>query len=434
MVTYCKYCGELHDKNSLCKRYQQELRQHPEWLGEMTDFVTAAAEYHLISSQALDSVSKIINQHIGTNFSFEGAHQLVRDAQVFQKLNEDAFAKCGAFADAQSAKMWLDAHPLGVCLKKRLIGAAQEVDWLRSEQGKRLLTKAVLLNGNYPGIDGEIVSRLTGKVTERVTVKAAATAGGINTNLHGVIKSLEKGTLSPNSTLLGVGGTKEKLIKQLQALISDPKYKGNKEILREALKNMKVEESGTNKSVVGSMRRLYDKVEDGQANPYVTVEQAGKMMGKGAVIGTAIELSISSVKNYISYKHGKISAKQAFAEIGEDSTKGALSGAATAGIGIMLPSGPIGWVAATAIMMVVRPTLQNTLDEVFGKGAYREIMNASGYVAATSQNTAGLLSVIAENVTKYQENRRQTKKDMTVACRTIKETDKLLDEIDELLD
>ena len=87
-----------------------------------------------------------------------------------------------------------------------------------------------------------------------------------------------------------------------------------------------------------------------------------------------------------------------------------------------------------AIMMVVRPTLQNTLDEVFGKGAYREIMNASGYVAATSQNTAGLLSVIAENVTKYQENRRQTKKDMTVACRTIKETDKLLDEIDELLD
>lgn len=434
MVTYCKYCGELHNENFLCKRYQQELQKHPEWLGEMTDFVTAAAEYHLISSQSLDSVSRIINQHIGTNFSFEGAHQLARDAQVFQKLNEDAFAKCGVFADAQSAKTWLDAHPMGVCLKKRLIGAAQEVDWLRSEQGKRLLTKAMLLNGNYPGIDGEVVNRLTGKATERVTVKAAATAGGINTNVRGVIERLEKGRLSPNDTLFGVEGTKDKLTELLKKHINDPNYKGNKEILREALKNMNVDESGTNKSVVGSMRRLYDKVEDGQANPYVTVEQAGKMMGKGAVIGAAIELSISSVKNYISYKHGRISAKQAFAEIGEDSTKGALSGAATAGIGIMLPSDPIGWVAATAIMMVVRPTLQNMLDEVFGKGAYREIMNASGYVAATAQNTAELLGVIAENTAQYQENRQYINEKLTAAQQTIKEIDKILGKNEPIMD
>lgn len=434
MVTYCKYCGELHDENFLCKRYQQELGKHPEWLGEMTGFATAAAEYHLISSQALDSAARVVNQYLGTHFSFEGAQQLARDAQVFQKLNEDAFAKCGAFADAQSAKAWLSAHPMGVCLKKRLIGAAQEVDWLRSEQGRHLLTRPVLLNGNYPGIDGITINRLTGNVTERVTIKAAATAGGINTNLHGVIESLEKGRLSPNDTLFGVEGTKDKLTELLQKQINDPHYTGNKEILREALKNMKVEENGTNKSVVGSMRRLYDKVESGQANPYITIEQAGEMIGKGAVIGAAIELSISSVKNYISYKHDKISAKQAFAEIGEDATKGALSGASAAGIGIMLPSGPIGWVAAMAIMMVVRPTLQNTLDEVFGKGSYREILNASGFVAATAQNTADLLGVIAENVAKNQENRRQTKKDMTAARRTIKETDKVLDKIDELLD
>ena len=227
MVTYCKYCGELHDENFLCKRYQQELRKHPGWLGEMTDFATAAAEYHLISSQALDSVARVVNQHLGTHFSFEGTQQLARDAQVFQKLNEDAFAKCGAFADAQSAKAWLSAHPMGVCLKKRLIGAAQEVDWLRSEQGRHLLTRPVLLNSNYPGIDGVSINRLTGNVTERVTVKAAATAGGINTNLHGVIESLEKGRLSPNDTLFGVKGTKDKLIEQLQKLINDPDYTGN---------------------------------------------------------------------------------------------------------------------------------------------------------------------------------------------------------------
>lgn len=433
MVTYCKYCGELHNENLLCKRYQDELHKHPEWLGEMTDFATAAAEYHLISSQALDSAARVVNQHLGTHFSFEGAQQLARDAQVFQKLNEDAFAKCGAFADAQSAKAWLNAHPMGVCLKKRLIGAAQEVDWLRSEQGRHLLTKSVLLNGNYPGIDGVTINRLTGNVTERVTVKAAATTGGINTNVRGVIESLEKGRLSPNDTLFGVEGTKDKLIEQLQKSINDPEYTGNKEILREALK-MKVEERGTNESVVGSMRRLYDKVENGQANPYVTIEQAGKMVGKGAVIGAAIELSVSSVKNFIAYKHGKINAEQAFVEIGEDATKGALSGASAAGIGIMLPSGPIGWVAATAIMMVVRPTLQNTLDEVFGKGAYREIMNASGYVAATAQNTAELLGIIAENAARYHENRRQIKKNLTTDRQTIKATNDILDKIDELLD
>ena len=433
MVTYCKYCGELHDENFLCKRYQQELRKHPGWLGEMTDFATAAAEYHLISSQALDSVARVVNQHLGTHFSFEGTQQLARDAQVFQKLNEDAFAKCGAFADAQSAKAWLSAHPMGVCLKKRLIGAAQEVDWLRSEQGRHLLTRPVLLNGNYPGIDGVSINRLTGNVTERVTVKAAATAGGINTNLHGVIESLEKGRLSPNDTLFGVKGIKDKLIEQLQKLINDPDYTGNKEILREALK-MKVEESGTNESVVGSMRRLYDKVANGQANPYVTIEQAGKMMGKGAVIGAAIELSVSSVKNFIAYKRGKISAKQAFTEIGEDATKGALSGAAAAGIGIILPIGPIGWVVGMAIMMVVRPALQNTLDEIFGKGAYREILNASGYVAATAQNTAELLGAVAENAVQYQENRQQIKKNLTKARATIKETDNILDKTDALLE
>ena len=197
---------------------------------------------------------------------------------------------------------------------------------------------------------------------------------------------------------------------------------------------MKVEESGTNESVAGSMRRLYDKVASGQADPYVTVEQAGKMMGKGAVIGAAIELSISSVKNFIAYKRGKISAERAFAEIGEDATKGALSGAAAAGIGIMLPTGPIGWVVGMAIMMVVRPTLQNTLDEIFGKGAYREILNASGYVAATAQNTAELLGAVAENAAQYQENRRQIKKNLTKARATIKATDNILDKTDALLE
>ena len=433
MVTFCKYCGELHDETALCEHYQKELRKHPEWIKELTEFTTAAAEYHLVSSQALDSAAKVVNQSFGTHFSFEGAHQLARDAQVFQKLNEDAFAKCGAFADAHSAKAWLDAHPLGICLKKRLIGAAQEVDWLRSEQGRHLLTKPVLLNGNYPGIDGITINRLTGNVTERVTVKAAATAGGINTNVRGVIESLEKGRLSPNDTLFGVEGTKDKLIEQLQKRINDPNYTGNKELLQEALK-MKVEESGTNESVVGSMRRLYDKVASGQADPYVTVEQAGKMMGKGAVIGAAIELSISSVKNFIAYKRGKISAERAFAEIGEDATKGALSGAAAAGIGIMLPTGPIGWVVGMAIMMVVRPTLQKTLDEIFGKGAYREILNASGYVAATTQNTAELLGAVAENAAQYQENRRQIKKNLTKARATIKATDNILDKTDALLE
>ena len=153
----------------------------------------------------------------------------MRDAQVFQKLNEDAFARCGAFADAQSAKAWLDAYPLGFCMKNRLIGAGQEVDWFRMEQGRRLLTKPVLLNGNYPGIDGIIVDRLKGNVTERVTVKAA-TAGGINTNVHGVIESLEKGRLSPHDTLFGIEGTKDRLTEQLQRRINSPDYEENKTI------------------------------------------------------------------------------------------------------------------------------------------------------------------------------------------------------------
>ena len=83
-----------------------------------------------------------------------------------------------------------------------------------------------------------------------------------------------------------------------------------------------------------------------------------------------------------------------------------------------------------AIMMVVRPTLQNTLDE----GAYREILNASGYVVATAQNTAELLNAVAENAARFQENRRQTNQNLKAAHQTIKETDAILDRTDALLD
>lgn len=433
MVCYCQYCGELHAEDALCEPYKSDLQAHPEKLVGVTEFAVTAAENVLTRSQTLDRAAQIVNRHFGTSFSFEGASQLARDVQVFQKLNEDAFAKCGAFANAQSAKVWLDAHPLGICLKKRLIGAAQEVDWQRMESGRHLLTKPMLLNGNYPGIDGVMIDRLTCEVSERVTVKAAATAGGISTNVRGVIESLQKGRLSPEDTLFGTEGTKKELLKQLQKLIDNPDYSGDKTLL-ETAKKMKVIESGTNEDVVGSMRRLYDKVENMEANPYVTIEQAGKMMGKGAVIGAAIELSVSSVKNYLAYRNGKISVDHAITEVGEDAVKGALGGATTAGIGIFLPTGPIGWVAGVAIMMVVRPALQNTLDEVFGKGAYREILNAAGYTAATAGNTAELLGVIAENAAQYSGNRRQIKRNMTATQKTIQHIDSVLNDTESLLD
>lgn len=45
MMRYCEKCRDFHEENDLCPKYKEQLKQHPEWLGEAAYFATVAAVY-----------------------------------------------------------------------------------------------------------------------------------------------------------------------------------------------------------------------------------------------------------------------------------------------------------------------------------------------------------------------------------------------------
>ena len=132
MIRYCEKCRDFHEEKDLCPKYKKQLQQHPEWLGEAANFATVAAQYQLITSQALDGVAQAVNKVAGTNFAYEGTRQAARDIHVFAKLNSDSFRNSGQFANAQTAQETLANSGEGFqrYLRGRLNGTGQEIDWL----------------------------------------------------------------------------------------------------------------------------------------------------------------------------------------------------------------------------------------------------------------------------------------------------------------
>lgn len=231
-----------------------------------------------------------------------------------------------------------------------------------------------MLNNNAAGVDGETVSRLTGKTISRTTVKAATGEEGIATNVKDVAETIHKGTATEQDIIVGVKGTREAAEK---TGLNNP-----------------VTEINTTETMKESTERLANKIEQGKAVTSVTTQEAAKKMCQGAVIGAAVSLTISSITKYIKYKKGEISKEEAFRDIGEDTVKGTLIGGAMGGITILLPGGALGFVAGMAIGIYFNAVLTNILDEIFGEGAFLAIMDASGYVVGTSKSLVDAVSEI----------------------------------------
>ena len=411
MVRYCEKCRDFHEANDMCPKYKEQLRQHPEWLAEAAEFTNVAAQHQLVSTQALDGVCKAVNKISGSNLSFEGTKQAARDIQVFAKLNSDSFRNSGQFANAQAAKETLEKGTEGFqrYLKGRLNGTGQEVDWLRSQQGKfsSILKKSTLPDGNTVGYDGETINRFTGKVIEKTSIKAAEGSSGLYTNAKDVVEALEKGTLSPKDAVTGIKGTKDAVVKALDKRISEAAASGDTNLankLSQAKDSLKINEMGTTDSVKKSTERLMDKIKNGQANTTISPDLVASKAAQGAVIGAAISLTISSITNYIRYKNGEITRDEAFRDVGEDAVKGLLTGGAMGAITLFLPGGAVGFVAGVAIGMYISEVAGNALDEVFGKGAYEQILHACGYVAGTAKNLGEILERYQKNIKTIDSN------------------------------
>lgn len=407
MVKYCAKCKELHEENEMCPKYKAQLKEHPEWLEEAANFTVVAGQYKLITSQALDGVAQAVNKVAGTNLSYEGTNQFMRDIQVFSKLNSDAFSKCGKFANAETAKKAFENAIDGKYLKCRLNGTGQEIDWLRQQQGKlsNIFLKSEVLEGNAPGIDGIKVNRFTGKIFERVTVKSAENSSGLGRNAEDIIRALEKGRLNPNDTVFGVEGTGDALKKALENKIENATKEGNMDFvnrLKEAQKNLKVVEKNNFNDIKNSTERLKNKILNGQAHPEVTLQEATKKVVQGAVVGAAVSLTVSSITNYIKYKNGEITKEEAFREVSEDTTQGLLVGGAMAGVSILLPG--LGFIGGIAVGIYIGATCRNILDEVYGKGVYEAILDSAGYVMGTCKNAEEMMKEYSENIRKINRN------------------------------
>lgn len=415
-MRYCERCRDFHNDNELCPIYKEQLRKNPGWLAEAADFASVAAQNQLVSTQALDHVARAVNKVVGTDFAYEGTRQAARDIQVFAKLNSDSFSRSGQFANSRVAQETLKNADEGFkrYLKGRLNGTGQEVDWLRSEQGKisSLFRKSTLPDGNTVGYDGLTVNRFTGKVVERTSIKAAESGTGIYTNARDVVEAIEKGTLNVKDTVVGVDGTKEAVLKALEKKIQFATENGDAELVKKltaAKDNLKINEMSNTDKVIESTKRLTKKIEAGKANINITPELVGQKMAQGAVIGAAVSLTISGITNFIRYKNGEITKAEAFRDVGEDSVKGLLTGAAMGGITLFLPGGPIGFIAGMAIGIYIGEVCGNVLDEVFGKGAYEQILHACGYVAGTAKNLGDMLEKYRENIRKIDANKEKIK-------------------------
>ncbi|WP_340008406.1 hypothetical protein MHH52_10395 [Paenibacillus sp. FSL K6-0276] len=383
-------------------------------LTEAANFSTVAAQYHLISSQTLDTVAKGINKISGSQLGYEGTQQYMRDVQVFRQLKVDAYCKSGAFENARNARSYIENASNGQrdTLIKKLNGTGQEVDWLRWKQVQlnSLAEKSKLLGEevtNAAGIDGVTINRFNGQEVCRTSVKAAQSSKGLGTNVSDVLKALKDGTLNPNDTVAGIGGTDEVLKKAIDRNMMKAIQNGDMDFantLKQAKEQLSVSELNNPERIKQSTQRLQDKMLKGQASAQVTVQEISKKAVQGAVIGAAISLTLSGITNYLKYRNGEITEAEAFQAVGEETLKGALLGSAMAAVTIFLPAGILGFVAGMAVGIYLSKVTTNVLDEIFGKGAYEEILDASGYVYGMTLNLESCLRKLKSDNEKIQSS------------------------------
>ncbi|MEB6341608.1 hypothetical protein [Mammaliicoccus sciuri] len=418
-MKYCERCKELHETTELCSDFKKQLKNDPNLISEAMNFSNLAAQHQLISTQALDNVAMSVNKIANTNLAFEGSKQCARDIQVFQQLNVDAFKNTGVFNDPKMAQKYVQEGGISIenNLKRKLTGTAQEIDWLRDRKGSltRIYEKAKLVGeetANAPGIDGVVENRFTG-LKKGVSVKNSISNKGLGTNVRDVLKAIDKGTINPDDIIVGTDGTKNSVMKMLEKNIEKATREGNTELL-EKLKNakdkLKVKELGNFDKAKKSTDRLLNKAKNGEAYNNINRKVVAKQMRNGAIIGAAVSFSVASISNYMKYKNGEITKEKAFLEIGQETCSGAVIGSAMAGLSLFFPPGLVGFAVGMGVGMYVSKTTQNVMNEIFGKGAFEQILHSSGYIYGTTMNLKNILTEIEKNEKKIEANHEYMKK------------------------
>ena len=136
-----------------------------------------------------------------------------------------------------------------------------------------------------------------------------------------------------------------------------------------------------------------------------------------ATIGLVYGITKSAVTNFIKYKTGEITKKEMAKSFGKDAVKGALVTCSMAMIAF--PEGAIGVAAAMGVAMYLDATCTNLLDEVFGEGAYEQILHACGYVASTANNIVDILDAYQQQMQRISAANTTARKHISAAQKNL---------------
>lgn len=371
-------------------------------LNDFISFASTAASFRVVSE--------------GLGNLVEGTGAMVNEVNMSRLLSEKfynmmAYSSPEAFQDWLKTRQAVSSQSYATALS-RVQGDYGEVELLRELQGqvKSILNKATFpvneagrVASNTPGIDIEVRNRFTNKIVERIQVKTVSNENSIDEIIEGLRNNKH---FLPSDTL---AGPKELL-----------------EAAKEAGFTNKMIDTGSVKDMKALRKKLEERILNGEIRTNYTPSEVIKKMGEGAIIGCAIRVSLSGLMNYMKYRRGDISAKEAITEISEDGIKGTVSGAALAGASIILPAGALGFAGGIAIGMYLEAALTNVLDEVFGKGAYHEILVASGYVMGTSQNLLDAIEEFKRDRESVQVSGQQVSENQRRSAEVQKEFDRIM--------
>lgn len=363
----CEKCGMEHRLTTRVGARHLKHALSRDDLGRAVDFTFCAGAYTYIEQEG---------------------QQYLRDTQVFAAL-ADKFSRGGMFAGPQEASNWLqervaiNANNVDQILRRLQGDGAGEVDAIRQINGslRGLLHRADFIRdgsghipSNTPGVDLQVVNRITGEVVENIQVKS-----NWSTNPDTLRQTLRHFVQNTNyNTDVTLAGPRE-LIDEARAM---------------GLSNrmMVVGDADGNRL---SGERLRDLIERQEAAVHggITFQGVAECVGKGAVVGAAVTAGVSAIRAYIDYRQGRMSGKDAFLRIGKDASKGAVVGAAMGGLSLVFPPGAAG----LALGVLVGTQLRRIVDIAYGEGAYKDILDSMGAVRGSIRTTTEGIAVVEES-------------------------------------
>lgn len=396
---YCSKCRAHHnfDETLGCDHLKYVLE--PKSLAKCLDFVSSASVYAYIT---------------------QNTDQYLRDIQVFDVLG-DKFSRSGIFDSPDAATRWMTEHSESMNhLLRRLQGdGAGEVDVLRQINGsiRGLLYETEFptdasghVASNTPGIDLQVVNRLSGEVVEKIQVKSNWTSdvSGLRSTVREFMNSAH---YSPETTLAGP-----------RELIDEAQRMGIPN------RTLVMADSEANRA---SGERLIENIRNGDAavSGSISFQGAVTRVGEGAVIGAAVTVGISAITNYIEFRQGEISGREAFHRIGVDSSRGALIGAALGGISLVFPPGLIG----LGIGIVVGSQIRKIVDIAYGRGAYKQILQDLGASTASVSLTADGIGALDSSIGIMQLAQESSARDLTAFAQKSLHTDERIAHLEQLM-